>query len=152
MNRIKTIPIAAIFFFTLFLSSSFAGEHPEDHPAGEQSKVTTTIIAEAIDLHVKNESKKNGGYFAVEDEKAKKTLSLKLDKIHRERLSSIDKGLYFACVDFTNKDGRTYDIDFFLKDAGGNLKVTETNVHKEDGKARYNWEKKGAFWVKRPVE
>ncbi|MBE9503424.1 MAG: hypothetical protein IME96_04555 [Proteobacteria bacterium] len=152
MLKIKSVLMIVLFLFIASTSITTAGEHPADHPAGEQSAVTTETIAKAIDAHVKNESNQKGGYFIVEDRVAKKTLSLKLDKIHRERLSAIDKGHYFACVDFTNEDGKKYDIDFFLKDKKGKLKVTETMVHKEEGKERYNWVKKGDFWVKKPVE
>ena len=128
-----------------------AGEHPMEHPAGEQSAVTTDTIAEAIVRHVERESKRSG-YFEVEDKEAKKTLKLKLDKVHKDRLSAVEKDLYFACVDFTNSDGKAYDIDFFLRDGGGKLFVSETIVHKEEGKARYGWVKKGDFWVKKAAE
>ena len=150
MLKMKSLLLAALFLFTSSTSITLAGEHPKEHPAGTHSEVTTETIAKAIDTHVKDESTKKGGYFIVEDRAAKKALSLKLDKIHRERLSSVDKDLYFACVDFTNKDGKKYDVDFFLKDKGGKLKVTETMVHEEEGKARYNWAKKGDFWIKKP--
>lgn len=152
MLKIRLILMATLFLFTTSTSITLAGEHPSEHPAGKHSAVTTDTISKAIDGHVKNKSKRNGGYFIVKDKEAGKKLSLKLDKIHRERLSAVDKGLYFACVDFTNKDGKKYDVDFFLKDKGGKLKVTETMVHKEEGRARYNWAKKGDFWVKKPVK
>ena len=144
--------VASIFLFTSAATMAVAGEHPSEHPAGEQSEVTTETISHAIEKEVKNSAKKNDGYFIVEDKEAGKTLYLKLDKIHKERLSAVKKNLYFACVDFTNKDGRTYDIDFFLKDASGKLKVSETIVHKEEGKPRYNWEQKGDYWVKKAVK
>lgn len=128
------------------------GEHPAEHPAGEQSEVTTETIADAIDAHVRKERGENDGYFLVDDKENQKTLYLILDKIHRDRLSAVEKDLYFACVDFAGNDGRTYDIDFFLKYTGGELVVTETNVHKVDGKPHYNWGKKGDFWVKVPAD
>ena len=129
-----------------------AGEHPSEHPAGEQSAVTTETIAGAIEKHVEESSKKDKGYFIVKDKEENTKLYLKLDRIHRERLSAIEKDRYFACVDFTNRDGKTYDIDFFLKDTWKGLKVTETMVHKKEGKARYTWEKNGDFWVKKAVK
>ena len=144
--------MAALFLFTTQASIALAGEHPSEHPAGEQSEVTTEMIAKAIEKHVKKVSKKSDGYFIVEDKEAKKTLYLKLGKIHKERLSAVKENLYFACVDFTNKDGKSYAIDVFLKDGGEKLKVTEMIVHKEEGKPRYNWEKKGDYWIKKPAE
>ena len=115
MYKIIRLLTAALFLFSTLGSVTLAGEHPSEHPAGEQSEVTTETISRAIDKKVRKSAKKNDGYFIVEDKEAGKTLYLKLDKIHKERLSAVKKNLYFACVDFTNKDGRTYDIDFFLK-------------------------------------
>ena len=155
MFNTRSVLLAITALTCLFLSQPIAaeaGEHPSEHPAGEQSAVTTETISKAIEKHVKDKSKKNKGYFIVEDKEGDKKLYLKLDRIHRERLSAIDKDSYFACVDFENKDGKTYDIDFFLKDTGKGLKVTETIVHKKEGKARYNWGKKGDFWVKKTVK
>jgi len=149
MLKISSVLMAALFIFTAQAPIVMAGEHPSDHPAGEQSQVTTKTIAEAIERHVKKSSKKSEGYFIVDDSEAKKLLSLKMDKIHMERLSAVEKNIYFACVNFTDKDGKAYDIDFFLKDSEDGLKVTETIVHKEEGKPRYNWEQKGDFWVKK---
>ncbi|MDT8318262.1 MAG: hypothetical protein RQ824_09795 [bacterium] len=152
-TRSAILATAALTFLFLYQPIAVtAGEHPSDHPAGEQSAVTTETIADAIEKHVKNENKKDKGYFIVEDKEENNKLYLKLDRIHKERLSAIDKDQYFACVDFENKDGKTYDIDFFLKDTGMGLKVTETMVHKKEGKARYNWGKKGDFWVKKGVK
>ncbi len=152
-HMLKTGSIfTALFFILTSLSTSLAGDHPEDHPAGEQSQITTRNIADAIRAHVEEKSRKNDGYFIVEDKKGDKMLYLKLDKIHMERLSAVENNIYFACVDFTNRDGRAYDIDFFLKDKGGKLKVTETIVHKEEGKPRYNWAKQGDFWIRKPLD
>ena len=151
----KTRSLLAMAALTcLFLSQPITAgaEHPSEHPVGEQSAVTTETIASAIEKHVIDKSKKDKGYFIVEDKEADTKLHLKLDSIHRERLSAIEKDRYFACVDFTNKNGKTYDIDFFLKDTGKGLNVTETIVHKKEGKARYNWKKKGDFWVKKTVK
>lgn len=151
MLKIKSVLMAVLFLFTTQASTAF-GEHPSDHPAGEQSDVTTKAISEAIEHHVKKSSKPSDGYFVVDDSEAKQLLYLKMDKIHKERLSAVKKDLYFACVDFTNKDGKSYDIDFFLKDSSSGLKVTETIIHKKEGKSRYNWEQKGDFWVKKAAK
>lgn len=152
MLKVLAVFAGALFLFSSSASITLAGEHPSEHPAGEKSEVTTETISRAIEKHVKKSAKKNDGYFIVEDKEAGKTLYLKLDKIHKERLSAVKKDLYFACVDFTNKDGRSYDIDFFLKDAGGKLKFSETIVHKEEGKPRYSWEQKGDYWVKKMIK
>jgi hypothetical protein len=48
-------------------------------------------------------------------------------------------------------DGKTYDIDFFLTGQPGKMKVTETSVHKIDGKPLYNWKEENGKWNKVPV-
>jgi hypothetical protein len=45
-------------------------------------------------------------------------------------------------------DGKTYDIDFFLTGEAGNMKVTETDVHKIEGKPLYNWKEENGVWKK----
>jgi hypothetical protein len=45
-------------------------------------------------------------------------------------------------------DGRMYDIDFMMVVQGDKLTVTETAVHKINGKALYNWKQDGGVWKK----
>ena len=54
-------------------------------------------------------------------------------------------------VDMKGTDGKTYDIDFFLTGQAGNMKVTETSVHKINGKPLYNWKEENGKWNKVPV-
>ena len=74
----------------------------------------------------------------------RKDLALDLVKVHDDRFSSLGGNKYFACVDMKGKDGRMYDIDFFMNVQPDKLTVTETSVHKINGKPLYNWkEQKG---------
>jgi len=41
-----------------------------------------------------------------------------------------------------------YDIDFFMAVQGSKLNVTETSVHKINGKPLYNWKQEGGVWKK----
>ena len=70
--------------------------------------------------------------------------------MHDDRLSSLGGGKYFACVDGEGgpPDGTIYDIDFFLSGTPDNMKVTETSVHKINGKALYSWKEEGGVWKK----
>ena len=77
-----------------------------------------------------------------------KDLSLNLIKVHDDRLSSLGAGKYFACVDMKGTDGRIYDIDFFMALRPGKLNVTETSVHKVNGKPLYNWKEENGVWRK----
>lgn len=45
-------------------------------------------------------------------------------------------------------DGRMYDIDFLMAVSSDKLRVTETSVHKINGKPLYNWKQQGGIWKK----
>jgi hypothetical protein len=81
----------------------------------------------------------------------RKDLALDLVKVHDDRFSSLGGNKYFACVDMKGKDGRMYDIDFFMNVQPGKLTVTETSVHKINGKPLYNWKEQKGVWKKVPV-
>ena len=78
----------------------------------------------------------------------KKDLSLELVKVHDDRFSSLGGNKYFACVDMKGKDGTMYDIDFLMAVQADKLTVTETAVHKINGKPLYNWKQEGGVWKK----
>jgi hypothetical protein len=77
-----------------------------------------------------------------------KNLALDLVKVHDDRFSNLGGNKYFACVDMKGSDGKMYDIDFFMVVQPGKLSVTETSVHKINGKALYNWKQEGGVWKK----
>lgn len=67
------------------------------------------------------------------------TLRLNLVRVHTEYLSNPGPGRFFACVDLADASGDVYDVDFFLEGKPGAMAVTETTVHKENGKPFYTW-------------
>ncbi len=81
----------------------------------------------------------------------RKDLSLDLIKVHDDRFSSLGGNKYFACVDMKGTDGRVYDIDFLMAVQPGKLTVTQTSVHKINGKPLYNWKEDKGVWKKVPV-
>jgi hypothetical protein len=81
----------------------------------------------------------------------RKDLALDLIKVHDDRFSSLGGNKYFACVDMKGTDGRIYDIDFLMAVQPGKLTVTQTSVHKINGKPLYNWKEQGGVWKKVPV-
>lgn len=81
----------------------------------------------------------------------RKNLALDLVKVHDDRFSSLGGNKYFACVDMKGTDGKMYDIDFFMVVQPGKLTVTETSVHKINGKPLYNWKEEKGVWKKVPV-
>jgi len=156
------IAVSVALFFTP-AAAVFAQEHPEhpkktaEHPKkGEHpqkaggKEVTTAEISAGIKKHIESETKKSSdGKFHAKHEG--KDLALDLIKVHDDRLSSLGGGKYFACVDMKSTDGTTYDIDFFMTGKPGNMKVTDTSVHKVNGKPLYNWKEEGGVWKKVPI-
>jgi len=150
------IAVAIALFFapaTVLLSQ----EHPE-HPtkggaakkAEAEKRVSTADISAGIKKNIQTESKKGSdGKFHVKYEG--QDLALNLIKVHDDRLQDLGDGKYFACVDMKGTDGKTYDIDFFLTGQPGKMKVTDTSVHKIDGKPLYNWKEENGKWSKVPV-
>ena len=78
----------------------------------------------------------------------RKNLALDLVKVHDDRFSSLGGNKYFACVDMKGTDGKIYDIDFFMAVQGSKLNITETSVHKINGKPLYNWKQEKGVWKK----
>jgi hypothetical protein len=81
----------------------------------------------------------------------RKDLALDLVKIHDDRFSSLGGNKYFACVDMKGTDGKIYDIDFLMALRTNQLSVTQTSVHKINGKPLYSWKQEGGVWKKVPV-
>ena len=151
-------PIAAITAVALLVlgTSALAQEHPE-HPKQDEKqakqpkaekKMTLDELADAITLYIEQDTKLKGGYFMVYDAEEKKPLVLKLDKVHRERLSGLGGGVYFACTDMKSDGGVIYDLDFFMKQTANGIETTEVSVHKKAGKPRYGWKEENGVWKK----
>lgn len=130
-------------------------EHPKqgaEHPkqGAETKQVSTADISTGIKRNIDTQSKKSAdGKFHAKYEG--QDLALDLIKVHDDRLSDLGGGKYFACVDMKATDGKTYDIDFFLTGQPGKMKVTETSVHKIDGKPLYDWKEDNGKWHKVPA-
>jgi len=150
----RIIVATAIGLFFTPVTVLFSQEHPE-HPtkgAGEHAKkqVSTADISAGIKKNIDAEAKKSSdGKFHAKHEG--QDLTLDLIKVHDDRLQDLGGGKYFACVDMKGTDGKTYDIDFFLTGQPGTMKVTETAVHKIDGKPLYNWKEENGKWNKVPA-
>ena len=148
IGRLITAAAIALFFTPAMLVLS--QEHPEHPQAGGAAKqVSTADISAGIKKHISTETNKSDGKFHVDYQG--QDLALNLIKVHDDRLQDLGGGKYFACVDMKGTDGKTYDIDFFLTGQAGNMKVTETSVHKINGKPLYNWKEENGKWNKVPV-
>ena len=120
-------------------------EHPKEHPKSAK-KASTEDIDKAIREHIEKTAAASAGKFPVKDDVLKKTWDLELVKVHNDKLQALADGRYFACVDFKAADGTMVDVDFFLKKEGDALIVSDTTVHKINGKARYSYVEKDGVW------
>ena len=110
-------------------------------------EVTNADISVGVKRHIATE-RKNSTDRKFHVNYRGKNLALDLIKVHDDRLSSLGNGKYFACVDMKAADGTVYDIDFFMAGQPGSMTVTETSVHKINGKPLYNWKEQGGVWKK----
>ena len=136
------------------------GEHPTtkkaEHPTTtitpqivQGKKITLQNLARAIEGFVEADIILRGAFLVI-DPKTDTVLKLKLEKVHKERLSHVGEDIYFACADFNADNGKVYDLDIFLQGTNtDNLTVTEISVHKEDGIARYGWQEQDGIWSKK---
>jgi len=148
---------------TLFLAPAmplFAAEHPQVR-VQQLPQTTTTVpqsgtptmevskadISAGIKRHIASDRKKSSDKKFHVNYRGK-DLALDLITVHDDRLSSLSGGKYFACVDMKATDGTIYDIDFFMAGQPGSMRVTETSVHKINGKPLYNWKEEGGVWKK----
>ncbi|HKB78136.1 MAG TPA: hypothetical protein VKH35_00340 [Thermoanaerobaculia bacterium] len=136
--------------------AAFAQEHPE-HPTNKTPPkgahvYTMGELEKAITAEIQGTQQKHDGWYPMKDEKENKELAMKLDHVHTERLARLDPKTYFACTDFKSNDGHLVDVDFFMKDNGEKLVMTDATIHKVDGKPRYNWKEKNGFWERVPAE
>jgi len=152
---IITTVIALSFTSAALVLSQEHPEHPKkttEHPkqGAETKQVSTADISAGIKKNIDAKSKKSpDGKFHVKYEG--QDLTLDLIKVHDDRLSDLGGGKYFACVDMKATDGKTYDVDFFLTGQPAEMKVTETSVHKIDGKPLYDWKEESGKWHKVPA-
>jgi hypothetical protein len=110
-------------------------------------EVSNVDISAGIKRHIAIERKKSADKKFHVNYRGK-NLGLDLMRVHDDRLSSLGSGKYFACVDMKAADGTIYDIDFFMAGQPGSMAVTETSVHKINGKPLYNWKEQGGVWKK----
>jgi hypothetical protein len=165
MLRLMTTRLATCVFVGLLLVPVMrlpAQEHPRAPQQSQSQQLPQTrtgapqaAMTEATMSNVSSGLKEFiSGYAAKSPDKKfhipfqRKDLALDLVKVHDDRFSSLGGNKYFACVDMKGSDGKIYDIDFFMAVTPDKLTVTETSVHKINGKALYNWKEEKGVWKK----
>jgi hypothetical protein len=137
-------PTYLLFFISIVFISCQSKEGKETNTQEEKSKPVPKVdiadIESGIKSYIENKTKEADGYFHVKDEN--KELRLKLVRVHTEYLSNLGPNRHFACVDLADENGDVYDVDFFMEGKPGAMDVTETTVHKLNGKPFYSWKQK----------
>lgn len=113
--------------------------------------LVTADIQAGIEHHIEQRTRSGGGHFALPFEGG--VLQLQLVRVHTEYLARLGPRRHFACVDLAGTDGNVYDVDFFLAGDPGAMEVTETTVHKVNGRPLYLWERgRDRTWKRVPIE
>src|SRR6266487_1061744 len=163
-----TTPLAIRVFLGLLLAPVvplLAQEHPRAPQQSQSQQLPQTrtgapqaAMTEASMTNVSDGLKRFIGSYSMKSADKKfhmpyqrKDLALDLIKVHDDRFSSLGGDKYFACVNMKGTDGKIYDIDFLMAVQPGKLTVTQTSVHKINGKPLYNWKEDKGVWKKVPV-
>jgi len=112
-------------------------ENSANRPKVTKPKASIADIEAGIRQYIKEETERGNGYFAFKGDSAEHRL--RLVRVHTEYLSVLGPERYFACVDLADTAGDVYDVDFFLDGSPEAMKVTQTTMHKLNGKPFYTW-------------
>lgn len=142
-------------FFVVTFSLLALSCHPKTESQKEElpaKKVSIAEIEAGIKDFIEAKTAENGGFFPVIDDNH--DLKMKLVRVHTEYLSNLGPLRHFACVDLVDESGEVFDVDFFMEGDPGAMKVTETTVHKLNGKPFYSWKqnKEDKTWYRVPLE
>lgn len=136
------------------LAGCQAAETTQQSKRGAMEPIPHAVTADieaGIEQHIADQTRRGGGYFRLPFEGEE--LRLKLVRVHTEYLSNLGPRRHFACVDLASTAGNVYDVDFFLAGDPGEMAVTETTVHKINGRPLYVWkQEEHGTWVRAAVE
>ena len=129
---------------------SAGAAHADDEPRLEaptdQRKYYVDDIKSAMMKHI-GAAVDDEGIFYLRDDKTGEELALKFVRIH-DPVRQIGSDIYFACTDFhvVGEPDKLYDLDFWMNDKTGQLKVYQSKVHKEPRwSLLYGWYKQPRY-------
>ena len=109
----------------------------QEHP-GDMEVVRAWHVMSAIHNYIA-QNKNEDGVIELTDEKTGETVPLEFVEMHQPIRYLEKDGEYFACSDFRRAGSKDeyYDIDFWVDEKTGRLKVSDVKIHKvpvnEDG-------------------
>ena len=109
----------------------------QEHP-GDMEVVRAWHVMSAIHNYI-TENKNEEGVLELTDEGTGETVPLEFVEMHQPIRYLEKEGQYFACSDFRRAGSKDeyYDIDFWVDEKSGRLKVSDVKIHKvpvqEDG-------------------
>ena len=117
--------------FAAIVGTAYAADEPGAGPAAAQHEYYVQDIKAAVTKHIESELDGHG-VFHMRDEKTGENLELKFVQVH-DPVRQIGDDVYFACTDFhvLGEPKKLYDLDFWMRDSGGELKVFQSKIHKE---------------------
>ncbi len=128
---LRLCAIALLSALALSTGLSHAEDKPSKAAASEPRTYYVQDIKAAVTKHIENALDAQG-IFHMQDDKTGEQLRLKFVQVH-DPVRQIGSDVYFACTDFhiLGEPEKLYDIDFWMKDSAGELKVFQSKVHKE---------------------
>ncbi len=146
----KALAFAIIFSSLLGCNSNSPTDKAVANVSTTKARATIVDVEAGIRQYIKTKTEADSGYFSIVNDST--NLSLRLVRVHTEYLSVLDSNSFFACVDLADTKGDVYDVDFFLSGTPENMQVTETTVHKLNGRPFYTWQQNpDKTWQRQPA-
>ncbi|MEJ2621207.1 MAG: hypothetical protein P8163_13350 [Candidatus Thiodiazotropha sp.] len=115
-------------------------------PTAEKRNYYVEDIKSTMLQHIEDVVDENG-VFRLRDDKTGEQLALRFVRIH-DPVRQIGSDIYFACTDFhvLGEPDKLYDLDFWMNDKTGQLKIYQSKVHKEPRwSLLYGWYKQPRY-------
>ena len=130
----------------LSAGATYAADQPQLEAPADQRKYYVEDIKSTMIKYIET-SVDDEGIFRLRDDKTGEELELKFVRIH-DPVRQIGSDIYFACTDFhvVGEPDKLYDLDFWMNDKTGELKIYQSKVHKEPRwSLLYGWYKQPRY-------
>ncbi len=130
----------------LSAGATHAADKPQLEAPADQRKYYVEDIKSTMIKYIET-SVDDEGIFRLRDDKTGEELELKFVRIH-DPVRQIGSNIYFACTDFhvVGEPDKLYDLDFWMNDKTGELKIYQSKVHKEPRwSLLYGWYKQPRY-------